>query len=186
MLLGHWIEARSVMGASRALEELVKIMPTTAHRINENGEIEKISISDLRPDDVVLVRPGEKIPSDGKVIEGQSYVNESLLTGESKPVQKQKEDKVIGGAINEEGPLRVKIEKTGEETYLSQVISLVERAQKSRTRTQDLANSAAAFLFYVAVSTGVITYVVWYFIGSAQFALTRTVISCSFINFDNG
>lgn len=174
MLLGHWIEARSVLGASRALEELVKIMPTMAHLV-KNGDIKDVPVSELQAGDVVLVRPGEKIPSDGVVTEGESYVNEALLTGESKPVRKAKEDKVIGGAINGDGALRTKIERTGEETYLAQVITLVRQAQQSRSRTQDLANRAAALLFYVAVSAGVITYVVWAVVGNAQFALTRTV-----------
>ncbi|MCW4047456.1 MAG: copper-translocating P-type ATPase [Candidatus Bathyarchaeota archaeon] len=174
MLLGHWIEARSVLGASRALEELVKIMPTMAHLV-KNGDIKDVPVSELQAGDVVLVRPGEKIPSDGVVVEGESYVNEALLTGESKPVHKTKEDKVIGGAINGDGALRTKIERTGEETYLAQVIKLVRQAQESRSRTQDLANRAAALLFYVAVAVGAITYVVWAAFGNAQFALTRTV-----------
>lgn len=174
MLLGHWIEARSVLGASRALEELVKIMPTMAHLV-KNGDIKDVPISELRAGDLILVRPGEKIPSDGVVIDGESYVNEALLTGESKPVHKAKADKVIGGAINGDGALRAKIERTGEETYLAQVIKLVRQAQESRSRTQDLANRAAALLFYVAVSVGVVTYAVWAAVGNAQFALTRTV-----------
>ena len=174
MLLGHWIEARSILGASRALEELVKIMPTLAHVV-KNGEIVDVPVSELKVGDVVLIRPGEKIPSDGLVIEGESFVNESLLTGESKPVHKQNKDKVIGGAVNGDGVLRTKIERTGEETYLSQVIKLVKQAQESKSRTQDLANRAAALLFYVAVTAGVITFLVWYSLGNTQFALTRTV-----------
>jgi Cu2+-exporting ATPase len=174
MLLGHWIEARSVLGASRALEELVKIMPTMAHLV-KNGEIKEIPVSELKAGDLILIRPGEKIPSDGMVIDGESYVNEALLTGESKPVHKMKQDNVIGGAINGDGAIRAKIERTGEETYLAQVIKLVRQAQESRSRTQDLANRAAALLFYVAVTVGIITYGVWSFLGSAQFALTRTV-----------
>jgi Cu2+-exporting ATPase len=174
MLLGHWIEARSVLGASRALEELVKIMPTMAHLV-KNGDIQDVPISELQAGDVVLIRPGEKIPADAVVTEGESYVNEALLTGESKPVHKAKEDKVIGGAVNGDGALRTKIERTGEETYLAQVIKLVRQAQESRSKTQDLANRAAALLFYVAVSAGAITYVVWALAGNAQFALTRTV-----------
>ncbi|MFW6110941.1 MAG: heavy metal translocating P-type ATPase [Thermoproteota archaeon] len=174
MLLGHWIEARSVMGASQALEELVKIMPTTAHRMTD-GEIEDVPVSELKVDDVVLVRPGEKIPSDGVVIGGESSVNEALLTGESKPVPKEPEDTVIGGSINGEGSLRVSIEKTGEETYLSQVISLVRQAQESRSDTQDLANRAAALLFYIAISVGVITYVAWFIFGTPEIALERSI-----------
>jgi Cu2+-exporting ATPase len=174
MLFGHWIEARSVLGASRALEELVKIMPTMAHVI-AGGDIKDVPVSELKVGDLILVRPGEKIPSDGVVTDGESYLNEALLTGESKPVHKMKENKVIGGSINGDGAIRAKIEKTGEETYLAQVIKLVRQAQESRSRTQDLANRAAALLFYVAVSVGVITYGVWALQGNAQFALTRTV-----------
>jgi len=174
MLLGHWIEAKSVMGASMALEELVRIMPTTAHRL-KNGEIEDVPVSELRVGDNVLVRPGEKIPSDGIVVEGESSVNEALLTGESKPIHKGVRDKVIGGAINGEGVLKVRIERTGEETYLSQVIKLVKQAQESKSRTQDLANRAAALLFYVALGVAIITYTVWSLLGFGEIALERTV-----------
>jgi len=174
MLLGHWIEAKSVLGASRALEELVKIMPTTAHLI-KNGEITDVPTSQLKAGDLVLVRPGEKIPSDGVVIEGESFVNEALLTGESKPLRKEGGDKVIGGAINGEGVLRVRIERIGEETYLAQIIKLVRQAQESRSRTQDLANRASALLFYVALSVGIFTYLVWFMLGNVEFALERAV-----------
>ncbi len=174
MLFGHWIEARSVLGASRALEELVKIMPTMAHVVTD-GDIKDVPVSELKAGDLILVRPGEKIPSDGVVIDGDSYVNEALLTGESKPVHKMKQDKVIGGSINGDGAIRAKIERTGEETYLAQVIKLVRQAQESRSRTQDLANRAAALLFYVAITAGAITYGVWALLGNTQFALTRTV-----------
>jgi len=174
MLLGHWIEAKSVLGASRALEELVRIMPTTAHLVKD-GEVTDVPVSQLNASDLVLVRPGEKIPSDGVVAEGESFVNEALLTGESKPVHKEKEGKVIGGAINGEGVLRVRIEKTGEETYLSQVIKLVRQAQESRSRTQDLANRAAALLFYVALGVGIITFAAWALASNPNAALERTV-----------
>lgn len=174
MLLGHWIEAKSVLGASRALEELVKIMPTTAH-LMKGGEIVDVPVSKLKADNIVLVRPGEKIPSDGVVIEGESFVNEALLTGESKPVHKKIEDKATGGSINTEGVLKIRIERTGEETYLAQVIKLVKQAQKSRSKTQDLANRAAALLFYVALGVGIITYLTWFFLKSPDFALERTV-----------
>jgi len=174
MLLGHWIEARSVLGASRALEELVKIMPTVAHLYREEKIID-IPVAELKAGDIVLVRPGEKIPSDGKIIEGESYLNESLLTGESKPVFKTVEDKVIGGAINGESALKVLIERTGEETYLAQVIKLVEQAQASKSKTQDLANRAAALLFYVALGGGLITYTVWSLLRRPDFALERAV-----------
>ncbi len=174
MLLGHWIEAKSVLGASRALEELVKIMPTTAH-LYRNGEIVDVPVSEVKPGDTVLIRPGEKIPSDGKIKEGESFVNEALLTGESKPVHKMVENGVIGGSINGEGILKVTIEKTGEETYLAQVIKLVQQAQESKSKTQDLANRAAAILFYVALGVGIITYIVWFILGKPEFALERSV-----------
>jgi len=174
MLLGHWIEAKSVLGASRALEELVKIMPTTAHLV-KNGEIVDVPVSQLKREDVVLVRPGEKIPSDGVVVEGESFVNEALLTGESKPIHKEIENEVIGGAINGEGALKIRIEKTGEETYLSQVINLVRKAQESKSRTQDLANRASALLFYVAFTVGIITYLAWSLSGNFEIALERSV-----------
>lgn len=175
MLLGHWIEAKSVMGASRALEELVKIMPTDAHLVKDEKEIVDVEVSELVRDDMVLVRPGEKIPSDGFVESGESYVNESLLTGESKPVLKKEGDEVIGGSINKEGRLKVRIEKTGEDTYLSQVIDMVKKAQESKSRTQSLADKAAAFLFYVAVMAGIVTFIVWFFVKTPHFALSRTV-----------
>ncbi len=174
MLLGHWLEARSVLGASRALEELVKVMPTTAHVVMD-GEVMDMPVAHLQVGSVVLVRSGEKIPSDGTVIGGESFVNEALLTGESKPVHKQTADRVIGGAVNGDGSLRLRIERTGEETYLSQVVKLVRQAQESKSRTQDLANRAAALLFYVAVVVGAVTFAVWALVGNAQFALTRSV-----------
>lgn len=174
MLLGHWVEAKSVMGASRSLEELVRIMPTTAHLV-KGEEVVDVPVSELREGDIVLVRPGEKIPSDGLVVEGSSSVNEALLTGESRLVPKEKQGKVIGASINGEGSLKVEIGKTGEETYLMQVISLVRRAQESRSRTQDLADRAAALLFYVALSAGVVTYVVWFILLDPGFALERAV-----------
>jgi Cu2+-exporting ATPase len=181
MLLGHWIEAKSLMGASQAVEELVKIMPQEAHRIT-NGNTEVVKVADLKKDDKVLVKPGEKIPSDGIIYEGESSVNEAMLTGESKPIPKKENDKVLGGSINTEGTLKIKIEKTGDETYLSQVIELVKKSQESKSRTQDLANRAAALLFYVAVGSGIITYIVWALLGDSFFGFKRTVtvlvISC--------
>lgn len=174
MLLGHWIEAKSVLGASMALEELAKIMPTTAHLV-EDGGVRDVPVSELRAGQVVLVRPGERIPSDGVVLEGESLVNESFLTGESKPVPKEAGSRVIGGGINEEGALKVRVEKTGKETYLAQVINLVKQAQESRSRTQDLANRAAALLFYVALGVGILTYIAWSLVSDPGFAIERSV-----------
>ncbi len=174
MLLGHWVEARSVMGASRALEELIKVMPTTAHVVVD-GEVMDMPIAHLHAGSLVLVRPGEKIPSDGTVIEGESFVDEALLTGESKPIHKQAQDKVIGGSLNSDGALRVKVEKAGKDTFIAQVMGLVQKAQQTKSHTQDLANRAAALLFYVAITSGAVTFIVWALFGNAQFALTRTV-----------
>ncbi|MEM2632015.1 MAG: copper-translocating P-type ATPase [Candidatus Bathyarchaeia archaeon] len=174
MLLGHWIEAKSVLGASKALEELVRIMPTTAHLVKD-GDIVDVPVSKLSKGDIVLVRPGEKIPSDGVVVEGESFVNEALLTGESKPVHKKLNDKVVGGSINGEGVLKVLVERIGEETYLAQVIKLVRQAQESRSRTQDLANKAAALLFYAALAAGILAFAVWFFVAGSDVALERSV-----------
>lgn len=152
MLFGHWIEMKSVMGASRALEELTKLMPSTAHKLTQGGKIEDVLIETLISGDRILIRPGEKIPADGLVIEGLSAVDEFMLTGESKPVSKQNGSKVIGGAVNGEGSLTVEVQKTGKESYLSQVIKLVHEAQESKSKTQDLANRAAVILTFVVVA----------------------------------
>ncbi|MBS7615127.1 heavy metal translocating P-type ATPase [Candidatus Bathyarchaeota archaeon] len=174
MLLGHWIEAKSILGASKALEELARVMPTTAH-VFDNGEIVDVPVSQLKTGDVALVRPGEKIPSDGEVVEGESSVNEAFLTGESNPVHKKVGSKVIGGSINGEGAVKIRILKTGEETYIAQVLKLVQQAQESRSRTQDLANRAAALLFYVALFSGILIYIVWFSLGKTDFALEAAV-----------
>jgi Cu2+-exporting ATPase len=177
MLLGHWIEMRSVMGASRALEELARLMPTEAHKLMEDGSVKDVPLDELRPGDRVLIKPGEKIPADGKVVEGKSSVNEAMITGESRPVSKKESDQVIGGAINGEGSLTIKVEKTGKDSYLSQVVEMVRQAQESKSRTQDLANRAAFWLTIIALSAGAITMFVWLVFMRTEFvfALERTV-----------
>jgi len=176
MLLGHWIEMRSVMGASNALEELVKLMPDEAHRLDDDGNVEDVQISELKNDDHVLVRPGEKLPVDGSIVDGASSIDESMLTGESIPVEKQTGDEVIGGSVNKEGSLTIKVEKTGEDSYLSQVVTMVKEAQESRSRTQDITNRAAKWLFYIALASGIITLIVWLILGySFDVALERMV-----------
>jgi Cu2+-exporting ATPase len=177
MLLGHWIEMRSVMSASSALEELAALIPGEAHKVNEDGSTEDVSVEDLQKGDKVLIKPGEKIPADGMVIKGETSVNEAMLTGESKPVSKQKEDEVIGGSVNEKGSITVEISKTGDDSFLSQVIKLVKDAQESKSRTQDLANRAAFWLTIVAITAGLITFGAWiFFTGqSFDFAMNRTV-----------
>ncbi|HLR41964.1 MAG TPA: heavy metal translocating P-type ATPase [Pseudogracilibacillus sp.] len=176
MLLGHWIEMRSVMGASNALEKLVELMPNEANKIDEDGNVTEVPVTELKNNDQVLVKPGEKIPVDGTIIDGSSTVDESMLTGESVPVDKQKDDEVIGGSINNEGSLTVQVEKTGEESYLSQVIQVVKEAQESKSRTQDLTNRAAKWLFYLALAAGLITFIIWYSLGySFDVAIERMV-----------
>ncbi len=177
MLLGHWIEMKSVLGASRALEELAKLMPSEAHLLLPDGSMKDVPIHELKPGDIVIVKPGEKVPADGVVIEGTTSVDESMLTGESKPVPKKSGDMVIGGAINGEGSIKVKIEKTGKDSFLSQVISLVKEAQESKSKTQDIANRAAFWLTIIAIFGGAITFFVWNAIvkKSVVFALERTV-----------
>ncbi len=175
MLLGHWIEMKSVLGASRALEEMVKLLPSTAHLL-KNGSVIDVPVEELKPGDRVLVKPGEKIPVDGLVVEGRSSVNEAMLTGESKPVEKKPGDNVIAGAINGEGSLVVEVTRTGADTYLSQVIELVKKAQESRSRTQDLANRAAFLLTVIALSGGALTFLAWQLLkGDVAFALERAV-----------
>ncbi len=176
MLLGHWIEMRSVLGASRALEALVKLLPAEAHLLLPDGSEQDIPIGDLHPGQRVRVRPGEQIPVDGVVVEGASSVNESMLTGESKPVSKGPGDTVIGGALNGEGTLVIEVQRTGQDTYLAQVIHLVRQAQETRSRTQDLANRAAFWLTVIALLAGAVTLVLWLALGKdLAFALERTV-----------
>ena len=177
MLLGHWIEMRSVMGASRALEELAELMPTEAHKMAEDGSLHDVPIDELRQGDKVVVKPGEKIPADGLVVDGQTSVNESMLTGESKPVPKEEGREVIGGSINGEGSITIEVRKTGEDSYLSQAISLVEEAQKSKSRTQGLADQAAMWLTIISLTVGTATLLVWLFASQRDFvfALERSV-----------
>ncbi|HSD57674.1 MAG TPA: heavy metal translocating P-type ATPase [Methanotrichaceae archaeon] len=182
MLLGHWIEMRSVLGASKALEELVKIMPSEAHLLKD-GQTVDVGVESLKPGDRVLVKPGEKVPVDGSVIDGETSVNESMLTGESKPVTKRSGDGVIGGSINGEGSMVVEVRKIGSETYLAQVIELVRAAQESKSRTQDLADRAARMLTIISIGVGAITLVAWLLLGEGSaFAMERAVtvmvISC--------
>jgi Cu2+-exporting ATPase len=177
MLLGHWIEMRSVMGASMAVEELAELMPSNAHKLMPDGSISDVPLSDLQVDDAIIVRPGEKVPADGEVTEGETSVNEAMLTGESRPVSKKAGGTVIGGSINGEGSITVTITKTGRDSFLSQVIDLVREAQESKSRTQDLAGRAALWLTVIALSAGAITLVVWFILlgHDFAFALERTV-----------
>ena len=182
MLLGHWIEMKAVKSASRGLEKLSALIPDNAHLLKWENIIET-AVDELKDDDVVLVKPGEKIPTDGVVVKGESSVNEAMLTGESELVPKKEGNEVIGGSINQNGSLRIRVEGTGEDSYLSQMINLVKEAQESKSKTQNLADKAAFWLTIIAISVGVITFFVWFFAGKeVAFAIERTatvlVITC--------
>ncbi|WP_413512841.1 heavy metal translocating P-type ATPase [Myroides odoratus] len=175
MLLGHWLEMRSQMAASRALQTLVALLPNEV-TVERDGEAFKIKLGELVNNDIVIIRPGEKIPADGKVIDGVSYVNESMLTGESVPVKKEIKSKVIAGAINGDGALKVKATGVGKDTYLNKVINLVQDAQNAKSSTQNLADKVAKWLTFVAIGVGVATFGYWYNInGDLAFALERMV-----------
>jgi len=175
MLLGHWLEMRAVSGAQGALKELSKLLPDTAEIIR-NGTIETVALSELREDDTVLVKPGTKIPADGTIVDGDSDVNESMVTGESKPVSKKEGDQVIAGTINGDGALKIKVSSIGEKTFLAGVMRLVAEAQSSKSRLQILSDRAALYLTVVAVGGGVITLAAWLVSGAeVGFAVARLV-----------
>jgi Cu2+-exporting ATPase len=161
MLLGHWMEMRSVRQASGALNELAKLMPDTAERVTENRDIEEVSVSELHNNDILLIRPGASVPADGEIIEGHSDLNEAMITGESKPVEKAEGDTVIAGTINGDGSLRVRVSAIGDETALAGIMRLVEEAQGSKSNTQILADKAAGWLFYIALAVAALTAVLW-------------------------
>ena len=177
MLLGHWIEMKSIMGASNALTQIARLMPKDAHKLTSVNKTVDIPLEELKVGDRVLVKPGEKFPADGNIIKGESSVNESMLTGESKPVAKMIGAQVIGGSINGEGSVIVEVKKTGKDSFLSGVIKLVQEAQESKSRTQNLANRAAFWLTIIGISAGIITLVVWLVVLDREFvfALERSV-----------
>ncbi|MFC4233337.1 copper-translocating P-type ATPase [Parasediminibacterium paludis] len=175
MLLGHWIEMKSVAGASKELELLVQLMPADAHMVMPNM-VHDVKTDTLKENDIILVKPGEKVAADGIILEGESYLNESMLTGESKPIQKLKGDKVIAGAINGNGSIKVTVSHAAKDSYLSQVIKLVDDAQKSKSQTQLLADTAAKWLTIIALVAGITTFFVWYLSGQTlAFAMERMV-----------
>ena len=176
MLLGHWIEMRSVMGASKALEDLARLLPAVAHRFESDSDVRDVPVNELRTGDKVLIRPGEKVPADGRIVYGQSEIDESMITGESRPVTRKQDDHVIGGSVNGTGSLTIEVTRTGKDSYLSQVARLVAEASASKSRAQGLADKAAFALTVVAVVVGVATLVVWLVLGQRfVFALERMV-----------
>lgn len=182
MLLGHWLEMKSVLGASKALQLLVSMMPSEAHRV-KGDSVEDVKLEDLLKDDIILIKPGEKVPADGIIVEGESYLNESMLTGESKPVKKGLENKVIGGSLNGNGSLKVKVEHTGKDSYLNKVITLVQEAQKSKSKMQNLSDRAAKWLTFIALGIGFGTLAIWLmldfpFVYALERMVTVMVIAC--------
>lgn len=175
MLLGHWIEMKSIMSASKELELLVQLMPADAHLVH-GDHIMDVKTESLKAGDIILVKPGEKIAADGAIIEGSSFLNESMLTGESKPAEKDKGDKVIAGSINGEGSLKIQVSHGTKDSYLSQVIKLVKDAQDAKSKTQLLADQAAKWLTIIALFSGTVTFIVWLVLGKdLAFAMERMV-----------
>lgn len=182
MLIGHWLEMRSILGASKALEALAALMPNEANLV-DGSQTRKVKISELNEGDIILIRPGEKVPADGIIVEGESDLNESMLTGESRPVSKTVDDEVIGGAINGNGVVKVQVKGIGEDAYLSKVINMVQAAQKQKSKSQRLADVAAKWLTIIALVLGFGTFFTWLALGETMaFAMERMVtvmvISC--------
>ena len=183
MLAGHWIEMRSILAASGALEKLARLMPDTAHR-KQGDRIQDIPLSEVGKGDVLVIKPGEKIPSDGFIVDGHSYVDESMLTGESRPVEKDEGDRLIGGSINGDGSLQLQVESSGADSYLSKVIDMVREAQEGKSRTQGLADRAAFWLTVIAITAGMVTLAAWLVVAGRdlQFSIARMatvmVITC--------
>lgn len=176
MLLGHWIEMNAVGNAGDALKKMAELLPNSAIKVMDNGQRDEVKISDIMTDDIVEVKAGESIPTDGIIVQGQTSIDESLVTGESKKVQKNQNDNVIGGSINGSGTIQVKVTAVGEDGYLSQVMGLVNQAQNDKSSAELLSDKVAGYLFYFAVSVGVISFIVWMLIqNDVDFALERLV-----------
>ena len=176
MLLGHWIEMNAVGSAGDALEKMAALLPNTAMKVTDEGQREEVNISDIEMDDIVEVKAGESIPTDGILVRGETAIDESLVTGESKKVQKKPHDTVIGGSINGDGTIQVKVTAVGEAGYLSQVMDLVNQAQNDKSRAELLSDQVAGYLFYFAVSVGVIAFIAWMLVqNEIDFALERLV-----------
>jgi P-type Cu2+ transporter len=174
MLLGHWLEMRSQSAASGALQSLVALLPSTVH-VEKNGVVTDIELQHLNKDDIAIIKPGEKIPADGIVVEGGSFVNESMLTGESVPVRKEKDSKVIAGALNGDGSLKISVTGAGKDSYLNKVITLVQSAQNAKSKTQNLADKVAKWLTFISIGVGITTFIIWYINHDLAFALERMV-----------
>ncbi|WP_163654877.1 copper-translocating P-type ATPase [Listeria sp. PSOL-1] len=183
MLLGHWIEMRAVMNASNALKKMAELLPGNAHLVLQTGKIKDISLQEVTTGQTVLVKEGEKVPTDGEIISGETDVNEALLTGESKAVNKTVGNQVIAGSLNGNNAIKIKVTATGEDSYLSQVIKLVSDAQKEKSKTETISDKAAKLLFYLALLVGIITFIVWFSLSNdwaeaVNRAVTVLIIAC--------
>ncbi|MBC6388948.1 copper-translocating P-type ATPase [Lactobacillus kunkeei] len=175
MLLGHWIEMNSVMNAGSALNKLAELLPDNAHLVESDGQTKDVSVHELSEGQTILIKSGEKVPADGTIVDGSTALNESLITGESRDVQKSVDDSVIGGSINGSGTIKVKITGTGESGYLSKVMNMVSEAQSSKSEAEDLANKVAGYLFYAALVVALIAFVTWSIIHGVAYAIPITV-----------
>src|SRR5438270_5438244 len=175
MLLGHWLEIRALGQAQGALDALAALLPDEAERLGADGQVEVVPVSELVPGDVVLVRPGGRVPADGEIVSGEAELDESMITGESAPVPKGPGDHVVAGTVSTDSSIRVRVEAVGEDTALAGIQRLIAAAQASRSRAQALADRAAALLFYVATASGAVTFIAWWALGDLNAAFVRTV-----------
>ena len=175
MLLGHWVEMSAVSNASNALKKLAELLPDEVNQIQEDGSTQKVKLQEIKSGDLLLVRAGDKMPTDGQIIKGSTIVDESAVTGESKGVQKNVGDSVIGGSVNGDGTIRVKVTGTGEDGYLAKVMTMVQQAQQEKSRLESISDKVAKWLFYIALAAGILTFVAWLVVADLPQALDRMV-----------
>lgn len=175
MLLGHWVEMSAVSNASNALKKLAELLPDEVNQIQEDGSTQKVKLQEIKSGDLLLVRAGDKMPTDGQIIKGSTIVDESAVTGESKGVQKSVGDSVIGGSVNGDGTIRVKVTGTGEDGYLAKVMTMVQQAQQEKSKLESISDKVAKWLFYIALIAGVLTFITWLIAADLSQALDRMV-----------
>lgn len=175
MLLGHWVEMSAVSNASNALKKLAELLPDEVNKIDADGSTSKVKLQDIHSGDLLLVRAGDKMPTDGEIIKGSTIVDESAVTGESKGVQKNVGDTVIGGSVNGDGTIRVKVTGTGEDGYLAKVMTMVQQAQQEKSKLESISDKVAKWLFYIALAAGILTFIAWLIVADLPQALDRMV-----------